>query len=114
MNCCIRCTSLVTRVISCPDSSLSAPKRVSTTTPLQALSLLNNSFVLDQARFLAERSVSEAGQDAAARIERIWRLAFGRGPDQAELDESRRFAAEHGWVLLSRAILSANELVYVF
>jgi hypothetical protein len=98
----------------CPDSSLPAPKRVSTTTPLQALSLLNNSFILDQARRLARRSLDDAGDDPNARIDRIWRLAFGRQPDPAELDEARQFAAEQGWELLSRAVLNANEFVYVF
>ena len=98
----------------CPDSSLPAPKRVSTTTPLQALSLLNNSFVLDQARRLAERSLAEAGQDSAARITRMWQLAFGRKPDEKELEEARQFAAEQSWELLARAVLNANEFVYVF
>ena len=91
-----------------------APKRVSTTTPLQALSLLNNSFVLDQARRLAERSFAEAGEDAAARLSRIWQLAFGRKPDENELNGARKFAAEQGWELLARAVLNANEFVYVF
>lgn len=98
----------------CPDSALPAPKRVSTTTPLQALSLLNNDFLLDQARFLAERSLQDAGDAPSARIERMWRLAFGRSPDAVEAEQARRFAQEQGWELLARAILNANELVYVF
>jgi mono/diheme cytochrome c family protein len=98
----------------CPDSSLPAPKRISTTTPLQALSLLNNSFILDQARLLSERTLSEAGADPEARVQRIWRLAFGRSPDDAELAETLRFADQQGWELLSRAVFNTNEFVYVF
>ena len=98
----------------CPDSSLPAPKRVSTTTPLQALSLLNNSFLLDQAKLLAERSLQEAGDDPEARVERIWELAFGRAPGEADRREAVRFASEQGWALLARAVLNANEFVYVF
>ena len=98
----------------CPDSSLPAPKRISTTTPLQALSLLNNSFILDQARLLVGRSLKEAGADPEARVERIWRLAFGRPPDDAELAEALRFADQQGWELLSRAVFNTNEFVYVF
>jgi len=98
----------------CPDSSLPAPKRVSTTTPLQALSLLNSPFMLDQSSLLAERSLREAGEDPGARIENIWRLAFGRTPDFRESDEARRFIDEQGWQLFALAILNANELVYVF
>jgi len=98
----------------CPDSALPEPKRVSTTTPLQALSLLNNDFLLDQAGFFAERSQQDAGDEPAARIERMWRLAFGRSPDAPEAEQALRFANEQGWTLLARAILNANELVYVF
>lgn len=98
----------------CPDTALAAPKRSLTTTPLQALSLLNNNFVLEQARFLAERSKAEAGADAGARIERIWKLAFGRNPDSAEDAAAREFVASQGWDAFARAILNANELIYVF
>ena len=98
----------------CPDTSLPAPKRVSTTTPLQALSLLNNSFALDQARFLAERTAADAGDDPAKRVERMWRLAFGRAPDAAEFEKAQALAEAEGWEALGRAVLNANEFVYVF
>ena len=98
----------------CPDSALPAPKRVSTTTPLQALALLNNAFILDQARYLAERSAADAGGDRDGRLKRIWRLAFSRPPEPEELAESRRFVSEQGWELFSRAIFNSNEFVYVF
>ena len=37
-----------------PDCTFSAPKRSETTTPLQALTMLNHSFTLDMAAALAE------------------------------------------------------------
>lgn len=98
----------------CPDSALAAPKRVSTTTPLQALSLLNNPFMLDQARLLAERSERDAGPSPDARLHRLWRLAFGRAPEPAEAERAAAFADENGWPLLTRALFNANEFVYVF
>ena len=98
----------------CPDTALPAPKRVTTTTPLQALSLLNNIFLLDQARFLTERALDDAGSPSSARIERIWRLAFGRAPDADESRRALRFVDEQGWTLFARAIFNANEFVYVF
>ena len=100
--------------LDCPDSSLPAPKRVSTTTPLQALSLLNNELSLQQARYTVERLAAEVGDDPAARVERLWRLAFGRAPDAEESAKARELAASRGWDLLVRAVLNANELVYVF
>ena len=39
----------------CPDPSTTTPKRAVTTTPLQALALLNNSFVLRMADKFAQR-----------------------------------------------------------
>ncbi|MBM3729007.1 MAG: DUF1553 domain-containing protein [Acidobacteria bacterium] len=94
----------------CPDSSLPEPKRIVTTSPLQALALLNNSFVLDQARFLAERLKAEA---PGHEIERAFALAFARQPDATELDDARKLIAQHGLAAFARAILNANELIYV-
>jgi hypothetical protein len=42
-------------VFDCPDGGQIAPKRTRSTTPLQALNLLNSGFMMRQARFLAER-----------------------------------------------------------
>ncbi|MBI1352896.1 MAG: DUF1553 domain-containing protein [Acidobacteria bacterium] len=98
----------------CPDTALAAPKRVSTTTPLQALSLLNNEFALQQAGFLSQRLADEAGDDPAARVERLWRLAFGRAPDAEESARAQALAKAQGWDVLTRATLNANEFVYVF
>ncbi|MGC3971378.1 MAG: DUF1553 domain-containing protein [Pirellulales bacterium] len=39
----------------CPDAGQTAPKRTRSTTPLQALNLLNSSFSLDEAKVFAER-----------------------------------------------------------
>jgi hypothetical protein len=97
----------------CPDTSLPAPKRVSTTTPLQALSLLNNAFLIDQAGFFAERLELEAGGGAAAQVDLAWRLAFGRPPEPAESADSVRFIEEQGLGLFCRALFNANEMVYV-
>jgi hypothetical protein len=64
------------------------PQRFVTTVPQQALFLMNNPFVLEQARHLAAR----AGQgDAAARIQALYRLLFGRAPTADELAGGRRF-----------------------
>ena len=40
--------------LDCPDPSVKAPRRAVTTTPLQALGLMNDPFVIRQARALAE------------------------------------------------------------
>jgi hypothetical protein len=98
----------------CPDATLPEPKRVVTTTALQALSLFNNPFVLDQARFFAERLVRESGpSDLRAQIVRAFQLAFGRPPTEAEGAASMKLIQEHGLWVFCRALLNANEFVYV-
>lgn len=98
----------------CPDTSLPAPKRISTTSPLQALSLLNNAFVLDQASAFSRRIDAVARADPRRRVGSAWRLAFGREPTEAEFDRADRFIDEYGLAAFSRAILNANEFLYVF
>src|SRR6266567_9202768 len=53
-------------VFDCPDGGQIAPRRTRSTTPLQALNLLNSGFMVQQARFLAERLEKEAGRDTGA------------------------------------------------
>ncbi len=93
----------------CPDSSLPEPKRVVTTSPLQALALLNNSFLLDQSAFFAGRLEREAGDP----VRRAFQLAFSRDPEPAEQTAARNLIARHGLKAFARAILNANELIYV-
>ena len=63
----------------CPDPSTAAPKRRATTTPLQALALLNNSFTLRMADHLAERLEREAaGKIASSKSSGPLQLAYGR------------------------------------
>ena len=97
----------------CPDSSLPEPKRVVTTTPLQALVLLNNQFLLDQAKFFAERLTREAGRDAGKQAERAFWLAYGRSPSASELAAAVALIGKHGLASFCRAVLNANEFVYV-
>lgn len=97
----------------CPDSTLPAPKRVVTTSPLQALSLQNNSFMIDQARFMAERLLRDVGSDPAAQVQRAYLLAFGRPVKPQELDAALELIGRHGLFVFCRALFNTNEFVYV-
>ena len=72
----------------CPDPSTKTPRRAVTTTPLQALTLMNNSFVLRQAQAFGERVQKEAGDDPEAQVRRAYLLAFGRPPTKEETDRA--------------------------
>jgi hypothetical protein len=97
----------------CPDPSTTAPRRPVTTTPLQALSLMNNALVLYLSDAFAARLLREAGSDAERQVEHAYRLAFGRGPEADERawagDVVRRFGA----ATLARAIFNCNEFLYL-
>ncbi|HMP82031.1 MAG TPA: DUF1553 domain-containing protein [Verrucomicrobiota bacterium] len=65
-------------------------KRESTTTPLQALVLLNDPQFVEAARALGERLLRENPSDLNARIRGAYRSLTGREPDTAELSVMRR------------------------
>ena len=115
-----------------PDQNITTEKRNITTVPTQALTLLNNEFVLLHARHLAERVVREAGGgDAAARIKTLYRIALSREPSPSELAgqvefirKQREFRAAKApgsgenvdlaaLVDLSHVLLNTNEFVYI-
>jgi Protein of unknown function (DUF1553) len=96
----------------CPESSQRAPKRESTTTALQALSLLNGPFLLQQAGFFAERARKESGDVPAAQVRRAFQLAFDRLPDPEEQNAALALCQRQGLGAVCRALLNANEFLY--
>lgn len=97
-----------------PDNAFAEPKRSSTTTPLQTLTLLNQSFTLDMAHALAERVARESSQgDVGAQIQRAYTLCFQREPSEKENAACRRLVEAHGLGALCRALLNTNELIYL-
>jgi hypothetical protein len=97
----------------CPDPSTTTPRRAATTTPLQALSLLNNALVLDLADTLAGRLRLEAGSNPEQQIERLFRLAYGRTPSRREQALVRPFVERHGLAALCRVVFNSNEFMQV-
>src|SRR3954454_14627596 len=80
----------------CPDGTQITPKRPTSTTPLQALNLLNGSFMLQQSEFFAERLKSDVGLDANLQVDRAFKLTFGRGPTTDERDAAMKLIGAYG------------------
>jgi hypothetical protein len=97
----------------CPDPSTKAPKRAATVTPLQALSLLNNSFVLRMSERMADRLRRDAGDDIECQIQRAFQLAYGRSASAAETATIQPFVQSHGLAELCRVLVNSNEFLYV-
>ncbi len=97
----------------CPDPSTKTPRRTVTTTPLQALGLMNNAFVLRSARYFAGRVRNEVGDDAAKQISHAYRLAFGRAPTPGEVERAAPLVRDHGLEHLCWVLLNASEFLYL-
>jgi hypothetical protein len=96
----------------CPDAGQAAPKRNASATPLQALNLLNSPFVTQQAEFFAER-VKAGAKEPAEQVRTAFRLAFQREPSDKELSAAAKVVEAHGLAPVCRALLNANEFLYV-
>lgn len=69
-------------------------KRRQTSTPLQALVLLNDPQYLEAARVLAEKLITTYDQDTILQLKTAFRLSTGRTPDKKELSIIERFHQE--------------------
>ncbi|MDB4680036.1 DUF1553 domain-containing protein [Planctomycetaceae bacterium] len=96
-----------------PDCAYSTPERAETTTPLQALTMLNHQFTLDMAEALAERLRSEGGDKPEQQIERAFALCYGRQPTTTEVGDCLSLIEEHSLIALCRVLLNTSELIYV-
>ena len=99
--------------LDCPDASQFAPTRASSVTPLQALALLNDRFMVRQAEHFAARVKREAGDDVKAQVERAYKLALGRSATQREAEMVAAYARKHGTAAACRVVLNLNEFVFV-
>jgi hypothetical protein len=97
----------------CPDPSTTAPDRAVTTTPIQSLALMNNSFVLRMADRFAERVVGEVGKQPERQLQRVWQLAYGRPATPSERQRLEPFLGEHGLAALCRVVFNSNEFIHV-
>jgi hypothetical protein len=97
----------------CPDPSTKTPRRAVTVTPLQALSLANNSFVLRMSEQFSQRLQQEAGKDPRRQVQRAFKLCYAREPDEAELELLVSFVGQHGTAELGRVLFNSNEFLYI-
>jgi len=95
------------------DCTLSTPRRVQTTTPLQALTMMNHQFTLDMAESMAQMVQADGEKAATARVIKVFMAAYQRLPTQDEIDVSLDLMQNHGLRALCRAILNSSEFIYL-
>ncbi len=111
-----------------PDSMVTCERRNTTTVPTQALTLMNNEFVLLQSRHLATRVRQKAGADPEAQVQAAYRMSLNRSPRPDEVNTTLSFLArqrayhagrsgaepDHEALTdLCNVILNLNEFVYI-
>jgi hypothetical protein len=111
------------------DPSASTAFRGTSTTPLQALYLLNDEFVHAAAEGFVRRLRNEASEDER-RLEIAYQLALGRNPGREEVESGIAFLAEvrrrlhedgiqgdaleeQAWQALARVLFRLSEFVYI-
>jgi len=97
-----------------PDIANIAPRRANTTTPLQALTLLNHRFTLDLAAALATRASEQAeANDPSGFVDAAYRLVLQRLPSPTEHAAAATLINPFGRAAFGRALLNLNELIYL-
>jgi hypothetical protein len=108
-----------------PDASTG--QRHQTTVPQQALFLMNSPFAAEQARHFAARADVVAPPKDEDRIQRMYRLAYGRPADADEVALGLKFLADartakpekpgtqglSPWEQYAQVLLLANEFAFV-
>lgn len=96
----------------CPEFSTRTAARPSTTTPLQALSMMNNPAIQRTASDLAARLEAET-RPGKERLTRLWLTCLGRRPTPEELREAGAFTGKHGLPALTWSLLNTSEFLQV-
>jgi len=116
-------------VFNIPGGKVAQGRRDVTNVPAQALALLNDPFVLQQAEVWADDLVARRDASVGARIAHVFAKALGRPPEKDERARFERavarFAELHGvlpgdvlssravWKDVAHAVLNLKEFIYV-
>ena len=97
-----------------PDCGQVRAKRPVSTTPLQALNLMNSDFVVDQSKRLSERAMREAGKDnLSGAVNRCFELLLSRKPSKDERQAALKVAEKHGLAIVCRSLINSNEFAFL-
>jgi hypothetical protein len=98
--------------LDCPEGSQLTPVRLASVTPLQALALRNDQFIVRQSEHIARRIAAQE-PDPGKQVAALYRLLLGREPTAKETQAVAGYAAKHGLANACRVLLNSNEFVFV-
>lgn len=97
----------------CPDAGQSTPRRIESTTPIQALNLFNSRVTIEQSEALATRIQMDVGDDVTVQIRRAYELALNREPVANETADAEPVVRLHGLPTLCRVLFNSNEFLFL-
>jgi hypothetical protein len=95
-----------------PDMNVTAGARHVSTVPTQALTLLNNPFVLSEAAFFAAR-VSREARDPASQVDLAYRMALARSATPGEIAIGTDLITRQSLEAFTHVVLNLDEFLYV-
>jgi Protein of unknown function (DUF1553)/Protein of unknown function (DUF1549)/Planctomycete cytochrome C len=95
-----------------PDMNVTAGARNVSTVPTQALTLLNNPFVLSEATFFATR-IRQQTSDPAAQVDAAYRIALARPATLEEIAVGTKLIASQSLESFAHVVLNLNEFLYI-
>jgi hypothetical protein len=98
--------------LDCADPSMLVPRRNESVSALQALALLNNSFMLQIAAKFAER-LEGTERSLEKQVRRGFTLALSREPSDGELHDLAGFARQNGMANTCRLLFNLSEFNFV-
>jgi len=112
-----------------PNPTVARGNRDTTNVPAQALALLNDPFVLDQAGVWADNLIKAQAPTVESRLDSMFRTALGRLPDDAEharfaelakelaslhkADSEKILESREVWKDMAHAIFNLKEFIYL-
>jgi hypothetical protein len=98
--------------LDCADASQLTPVRSTSVTALQALTMLNNRFVVRQSEHIAAR-LENLSHELDGQIREAYDLILGRPATPREVELVSEYARRHGLANAVRMLLNSNEFMFV-
>ena len=95
-----------------PDQNITAAYRNTSTVAPQALTLLNNPFVLGQAQLFAQRIEERAPFDTAQQVDLVYRTALTRSPNAEEAQIGQQLVEQGSLEDLTHVVFNLSEFLY--
>jgi hypothetical protein len=100
-------------VFDLPDQNTTCGRRNVSTVPTQALTLMNDAFVVRQAKLFAHRVQETAPGDSTRQIDLAYRIALSRPPRPEEAALAVDFLRKRTLADFTHVLLNLNEFLYV-